>query len=134
MQSPIPGANVLIEGPAGTGKTHCLRTLMDAGLETFAIFTEQGMESIIDDKRLHFTYVKPFAPSFEDMIFSAKQINTMSNDMLQKLSGIKNASHVQFIELLSCMHNFVDQHGEAFGEDLPQSRQFQHDVGPPTIG
>jgi hypothetical protein len=35
-------------GASGTGKTHSIRTLVDAGLEVFVLFTEPGMEVLAD--------------------------------------------------------------------------------------
>ena len=44
-KSPLAGVNILVEGPTGTGKTTSLKTLADAGLEVFVLFTESGLES-----------------------------------------------------------------------------------------
>ena len=43
----LPGVNVLLEGPTGTGKTHALGTLADSGLEVFLLFTESGIETTL---------------------------------------------------------------------------------------
>lgn len=38
-------SNIMLVGATGTGKTHCLRTLLDAGITPFIISTEPGIES-----------------------------------------------------------------------------------------
>ena len=45
--SMLPGVNVLLMGPAGTGKTHSLGTLADAGVELFYLGLEPGLESLL---------------------------------------------------------------------------------------
>ena len=35
----LPGVNVLLMGPAGTGKTHSLGTLVEAGIEADRLVT-----------------------------------------------------------------------------------------------
>ncbi|MEI5617461.1 hypothetical protein WB403_51100, partial [Streptomyces brasiliscabiei] len=42
----LPGVNVLIEGPGGTGKTFSLGTLVDTGIETFYLGLDSGVESL----------------------------------------------------------------------------------------
>ena len=42
--SGLPGVNVLLMGPAGTGKTHSLGTLVEAGIEVFYLGLESGLE------------------------------------------------------------------------------------------
>ena len=45
-QSLLPGVNVLLEGPTGTGKTHSIGTLVDTGIETYYLALESGLESL----------------------------------------------------------------------------------------
>jgi len=45
--SALPGTNVLLMGPAGTGKTTAIGTLVDAGIETFYMGLEPGLESLL---------------------------------------------------------------------------------------
>jgi AAA+ superfamily predicted ATPase len=42
-----PGVNILIMGPSGTGKTYSIKSLAATGLETFALFLEPGLETLI---------------------------------------------------------------------------------------
>ena len=43
----LAGVNILLEGPSGTGKTYSIGTAVDAGVETFALFTESGLETLL---------------------------------------------------------------------------------------
>lgn len=124
--SKLPGFNVLLMGPTGTGKTHILGTLVETGLEVFYIALEPGMESLLGywtDKgkpipdNLHWKSLKTSETSFlTTMMESAKKINTMSNEMLQKLQDPQKSQHNGFIKLLETLNNFVDERtGEVFG-------------------
>ena len=124
--SKLPGFNVLLMGPTGTGKTHILGTLVETGLEVFYIALEPGMESLLGywtDKgkpipdNLHWKSLKTSETSFlTTMMESAKKINTMSNEMLQKLQDPQKSQHNGFIKLLETLNNFTDERtGECFG-------------------
>lgn len=114
----VPGVNVMLCGTSGAGKTHALRTLLDAGLEVFVLFTEPGMEVLADtpSDRLHWHYVPPASPDFADMITSAEKINTMSIKMLSDLPDINKRKYTEFIDVLTTLSNFkCDRTGQAYG-------------------
>lgn len=118
MTNPIPGPKILLVGGTGSGKTHSIRTLLDAGLEVFGIFTEPGMEvlSDTDPARLHWHYIPPASTPWEQMLDSAQKINTMSFESLTKLSDINKRQHTEFLELLRSLANFpCDRTGQTFG-------------------
>ena len=114
------GPKELLIGSTGSGKTHALRTLIDAGQIVLGIFTEPGMEVVGDipcDKGMHFAYVQPAAMSWKEMEEAAKLINTMSNDGLQKLGGINKEKYRQWFDVLAKMNNFVcDRCKKSFGD------------------
>ena len=94
-----------------------LKTLADAGLETFVLFTDPGMETISDDSRIKWKYIPPATASWDTMISMAKLINTMTNEGLQKMSGsgAGAASYTQFIDVLIQCNDFkVD--GVSYGD------------------
>jgi hypothetical protein len=125
VKSALPGVNVLLMGPAGTGKTHSIGTLVEAGVEVFYMALEPGLESLLGyftDKgkpipsNLHWHMVEAPKASFADMIDSATKINSMALDSLAKMSDPKRNNHNQFIKLLEALNNFPDDRtGEKFG-------------------
>jgi hypothetical protein len=124
-KSPLNGVNILVEGPTGTGKTTCLRTLADAGLETFILFTESGLESFVGawtDKgekvpdNVHWHVLRKPDVNFSTMADAATKINTLALESLAKLSDPDRSKHNQFIELLRSLADFEDQRtGKKFG-------------------
>jgi hypothetical protein len=114
----IPGPKILLVGSTGSGKTHAIKSLLDAGLEVFCIFTEPGMEvlSDTDPNRLHWHYIPPSAPSWEAMLDSATKINTMSFESLTKQGDINKRQYTEFLNLIRCLANFHDDRtGKDFG-------------------
>lgn len=116
----IPGPNILLEGPSGTGKTHAIRTLVERGLETFVLFTEPGMEVVGDiscEDGMHFNYIAPANPDWDDMISSADKINKLSYDALSRLPGIEKQKYAQFKTVLENLANFkCSRCGKEFGD------------------
>jgi len=125
IESALPGANILIMGPGGTGKTHSLGTLAESGVEVFYLGLEPGLESLLGyftDKgkevppNVHWHIVDAPKASFTDMIDSANKINTMALDTLAKMTDPKRMNHNQFIKILEALNNYVDQRtGKSFG-------------------
>lgn len=114
----IPGINVMMLGGTGTGKTHSIRTLLDAGLEVFVLFTEPGMEVLADTdpERLHWHYVAPASPEFSDMVDSAKKINSMNLKMLADMTDINKRKYTEFIDTLVALSDFpCDRTGKKYG-------------------
>jgi uncharacterized membrane protein len=125
----LPGVNVLLEGPTGTGKTHSIGTLVDEGvkrgLSVYYLGLEAGMESLLGywtdrglevPANLHWHSMQSADYGFAGMIKVATDINQMSNDMLAKLQDPNKAKHNQFIKLLQLLSDFEDQRtGQKFG-------------------
>jgi hypothetical protein len=114
----IPGPKVLLIGSTGSGKTHAIRTLIDAGLEVFVVFTEPGMEVLSDipSDKLHWHYIPPAGPDWASMIDSARKINTLSFKSLAEMSDINKRNYTEFLQLLTVLSDFEDQRtGKRFG-------------------
>ncbi len=114
----IPGSNTLLCGGIGTGKTHSIRTLIDAGITPFIIFTEPGMRTLSDvpSDKLHWVHIKTATVGFEGLLANAKKINSMSYEGLTKLGSMDKAKYQQLMMVLGAAHNFVcDRTGESFG-------------------
>ncbi len=125
--SDLPGVNVLLMGPAGTGKTHSIGTLVEADpkLEVFFLSLESGIESLFGfwrDKgkpipeNLHWHSMSTAKASFKEMGEAAKMVNTMSLDALAKMADPNRAKHDQYIQLFTALNDFPDDRtGQKFG-------------------
>lgn len=121
----LPGFNVLVEGPTGTGKTYSLGTLADAGVELFVLFTESGLETLTGywtdrglpvPENVHWHVLQRPAGSFTTLADSALKINTMSQESLHKMQDPDRAKHNQFVNLLRALADFPDDRtGKKFG-------------------
>lgn len=121
----LPGFNVLLMGPAGTGKTHSIGTLVDQGHEVFYLALESGMESLLGywkdrgkeiPKNLHWHKLAAPKASFTEMIGNAKNINTLNLESLAKMVDPNKSKHNQFVSLLEALNNFPDDRtGEKYG-------------------
>lgn len=121
----LPGVNVLIEGPTGTGKTHALGTLADTGVELFALFTESGLETLLGywtdqgkpvPDNVHWHVLDRPSGSFSTMEAAALTINTYAQEALHKMQDPNRAKHNQFVGLLRALADFPDDRtGAKFG-------------------
>ena len=124
-KSTLPGTNVLLMGPAGTGKTYSIGTLADAGVEVFYLGLEPGLESLLaywTDKgkevppNVHWHNLEAPKASFAEFIDSATKINTMQLDTLAKMQDPNRSKHNQFIKILEVLNDFSDNRtGSKFG-------------------
>lgn len=123
--SALPGVNVLLIGPAGTGKTYSIGTLVDSGVEVFFLALESGMESLFGywtdrglpvPENLHWHQMKAAKASFSEMEQNAKLINSMSLDSLAKMQDPQRSKHDQYIQLFATLNDFPDDRtGKKFG-------------------
>lgn len=124
-KSALPGTNVLLMGPAGTGKTRSIGTLVDAGVEVFYLGLEPGLESLLGyftdagkevPSNLKWHTLEGPKASFTEFIDTATKINTMQLDTLAKMVDPNKAKHNQFLKMLEAFNNFPDDRtGEKFG-------------------
>lgn len=125
VKSTLPGFNVLLMGPAGTGKTHAIGTLVDAGVEVFYLALEPGLEALIGyytdrgqpiPDNLHWHMLKAPQASFMELLDNAQKINTLSLDSLAKMADPNRSKHNRFIELLTALNDFpCDRTNKKFG-------------------
>jgi hypothetical protein len=123
--SPLKGVNVLLMGPAGTGKTHAIGTLVDSGVEVFYLGLEPGLESLLGyftdrgkevPKNLHWHIVDAPKASFGNLISQARKVNTMSLDSLAKMTDPDKSKYNTFELILTALNDFKDDRtGESYG-------------------
>jgi hypothetical protein len=121
-------------GPAGTGKTYSVGTLVDLGYEVFYLSIEAGMESLLGYWRdtgkeipanLHWHKLQAPKANLTEMIANAKNINMLNLDALAKMTDPNKSKHNQFVSLLEALNNFPDDRtGESYGpvNEWDQSR------------
>jgi hypothetical protein len=123
--SALPGVNVLLMGPAGTGKTYSIGSLVEAGVEVFYLGLESGLESLLGyftdrgkeiPPNLHWHQLPAPKASFNELQDNATKINTMALDSLAKMSDPNRSKHNQFLLLCAVLNDFPDDRtGEKFG-------------------
>lgn len=124
-KSLLAGTNVMLMGPAGTGKTYSIGTLAEAGVEVFYLGLEPGLESLLaywTDKgkeipaNVHWHNMEAPKASFSELMDSANKINTMQLDTLAKMQDPNRSKHNQFIKILEILNDFPDHRtGNKFG-------------------
>ena len=124
----LPGVNILLEGPAGTGKTYQIGSLVETGVEVFFLGLEAGIESLVgyfsDPPRscepppnLHWHTLQLAMPGgFGKMAENAKLIANSTYAALCKVQDFTRAQNNPFERMLSVMNNFRDQRtGKEYG-------------------
>lgn len=121
----LPGVNVLVEGPTGTGKTYSLGTLADSGVDLFVLFTESGLETLLgywSDRgkeipaNVHWHVLERPPANFATMAEASDKINTWTQEALHKMQDPDRAKHNQFVGLLRALADFPDDRtGIKFG-------------------
>lgn len=112
------GAKVLVIGDTGDGKTFSLQTLVDAGLEVFILFTENGMATLrnTNPDKVHWKYIPPRPASLQSLINTSRAINVMSFKQIASLQDANRSQFTMFVDTLVAMTNFkCDRTGKEFG-------------------
>ena len=126
LNNSLSGFNALLMGPAGTGKTHAIGTLVDSGLEVFFLAIETGIESLsgyFTDQgkaippNLHWHLLEAPRAGFDTLMESAKRVNTLTFEVMCKANDPKRSDYDQCYKLLSSLNNFVDDRtGQSYGD------------------
>ena len=121
----LPGVNVLLEGPAGTGKTYALSTLVTAGYEVFVLFLEPGTEALLApwaDKglpipeNLHWHIMPPPSAAFSDLRKMIVESGSFTQKMLSNAVDPLRGQNNPVLPVIDLINDFKDQRtGTSFG-------------------
>jgi hypothetical protein len=120
------GPNICIMGPAGTGKTYSIGTLVDAGVEVFYVDLETGLEALLGywkdrglavPANLHYCRLPAPTFGFSDFINNAKRVlQSPDGESLCKLKDPDKMKHDRYVQLLTIFNNFPDERtGQSYG-------------------
>lgn len=110
-RSPLVGGKIMLMGEGGVGKTHSLRTLVDAGIMPCLLSYEPGFEVVGDVPagKLAWHYIQPQASSWGKMIESAERINSLSYETIVKMQDPNRSNWKRrWVETLQNLANFTD--------------------------
>jgi len=120
----LPGPNIMLMGPSGTGKTHSIGTLVETGIEVFYFAYEAGTESLIGyftdqgkpvPPNLHICSVVASSASFSEMADNVKNTNSLSLDALLKSIDSNRTKYNQYEKFLRSFNNVTDDNGVSYG-------------------
>lgn len=116
---PIRAPKVMLVGDSGVGKTHSCRSLVEAGMEVFCVFTEPGFESVLGDlpaDKLHWHYLPPMPLNWDTLGTQLEAVGKMSFEMLTKMTGARG-DFQQILQLVTLMKNYKCQRtGKEYGD------------------
>lgn len=121
----LAGPNVLLMGPAGTGKTDSLGSLADAGIEIFYLDLENGLESLLGHwtrqgkpipANVHWHKIAPPKRSLKDMIDNSNKILTLDAKTLANINDPNRHKYNLFVKIQEALCDFPDDRtGQKFG-------------------
>ena len=131
-ETSLSGPKILLMGPAGTGKTYALGSLVDwaaaNGKQVFVLFTENGLETLLGYWRdgatpkpvpeclhWHNTLTRPLA--LKSLMVAADNVGKLSYEAITKMTdGNRGGANNAFWKILSACADFTDDRtGEKFG-------------------
>lgn len=123
-KSSLPGVNVMLMGPSGTGKTYSIGTLVDEGPEVFYFAFESGVESLLGywtdrgkpvPSNLHIVQINSANASWLEMADSVNKVNVLAYESLKKMTDPNRSKYNQFENFLRTFNDVKDENGKSYG-------------------
>lgn len=127
--NPLKAPSIALIGPYGSGKTHSLITLLEAGIEVFDVILEpNALDTILDQIRkhpksaelmnkFHWTTVSVSSANWDQMRDTMKKIGAMHYDDLAKTFKDTKKTSAYITDLLDAVNNFhCERTGDYFGD------------------
>jgi len=125
--TPLRPPSTLLLGPAGTGKTTSLVTLLESGLKLRLLATEpsapnrvldEARKRNIDTSGFDWQFVSPSPPSWDALTQSATIVNTLGlKEIADMRGGIAKSDGKQWLAMLTSMASFrSDRTGLLLGD------------------
>lgn len=109
----------MIIGPSGRGKTTSIRTLPEAGLQTFVLATEPAMQVYADlHGWIHWVFIPPFIEDWGIHVERARNIQNQTWDSLSKQEDDPHRRRYDaWMRLYGTLANFTcAECGQSFGD------------------
>lgn len=125
----LPGVNVCLMGPSGTGKTYSIGTAIDwaeaHGVDVFFLDLENGLEALLGyyadrnkpiPANVHWHRLPSPKASFSELQGTAEKILQYNLETLSKMQDSNKSKYDRFVGLLRAMVDFPDDRtGKKFG-------------------
>jgi hypothetical protein len=118
--------SIALEGPSGTGKTDCIATFADAGVEVFHLGTEPGACEVLVDSfkrrglplsKLHFHQMELAPLGWSALRTQIEMVREMTFEALTGVKDIAKREMKHFMEMASFCNNFIDdKDGRSYGD------------------
>lgn len=112
--------SVMLMGDVNMGKTHAIRTIVDAGKEVFYLACEPGFEDVlgtVPPDRLHWNYVAPFRDNMAITMNKVDLVMKNTDQALKAMGGVKKERHTQLLDMMRLCNNFIDlRTGKEYGD------------------
>ena len=114
------GPNIMLMGASGSGKTTSAKTLIKAGVEVCALFTEPRWKPLADipcSAGFHLHYIPPSTDNLTSLVKRYRTATNMPWDALLKMTDPDKKNYTAFVEVLETIADFrCDRCDQSLGD------------------